>query len=37
MKCAIAEWETLTGMDSTEIGCTCCGVPHVFTEIDDDD
>ncbi len=27
---AIAEWESITGEDSEEIGCTCCGQPYSF-------
>lgn len=29
-KVAIAEWETITGEDSNEQGCSCCGRPHNF-------
>lgn len=29
---ARAEWEALTGMDSWEGGCPCCGPPHEFRE-----
>ena len=33
---AVAEWERVTGASSTEAGCSCCGVPHTFTEYDAD-
>jgi hypothetical protein len=26
----IAEWESITGQDSYEEGCECCGPPHGF-------
>lgn len=26
----IDEWERITGEDSTEEGCECCGIPHTF-------
>lgn len=30
---AIAEWERVTGQDSTELGCfSCCGPPHEFND-----
>lgn len=32
---AALEWEQLTGHDSTDAGCNCCGQPHTFTEYDD--
>ena len=32
---AAAEWERVTGKDSTDAGCPCCGQPHNFTEYDD--
>lgn len=32
---AVAEWERVTGANSTDAGCPCCGVPHHFTERDD--
>lgn len=28
---AIREWEEATGCDSTDVGCSCCGVPHSFS------
>lgn len=28
---AIDEWESITGQDSTEEGCSCCGEPHYFS------
>lgn len=27
---AIAEWESITGKDADEEGCSCCGRPHYF-------
>ena len=33
---AVAEWEDVTGMSSTDAGCPCCGTPHSFTEYDDE-
>ena len=27
---AVAEWEKVTGLDSTKPGCSCCGQPHCF-------
>jgi hypothetical protein len=27
---AIREWEQVTGKDSTDLGCHCCGAPHSF-------
>ena len=36
MQDAVEEWEWITGMSSTEPGCSCCGQPHYFTEYDDD-
>lgn len=30
---AIAEWERITGQNSTDEGCNCCGEPHSFTFI----
>lgn len=32
---AVAEWERVTGKDSTDAGCACCGQPHYFTAYDD--
>lgn len=29
---AIEEWETITGESSNDLGCSCCGTPHYFTE-----
>ena len=33
---AATEWEKVTGASATDAGCACCGVPHSFTEYDDD-
>jgi hypothetical protein len=33
---AIAEWERVTGLDSSALGCSCCGTPHSFTEYDEE-
>jgi hypothetical protein len=30
MEEAIAEWESVTGLDSEDEGCPCCGEPHNF-------
>lgn len=31
MRDAIDEWESVTGQDSSELGCySCCGPPHRF-------
>lgn len=27
---AIAEWEDVTGENSSDLGCSCCGTPHSF-------
>lgn len=27
---AIEEWESLTGEDARDLGCSCCGPPHQF-------
>ena len=27
---AIEEWEKITGQNSSDEGCNCCGVPHLF-------
>jgi len=27
---AMDEWESLTGLDSSDPGCDCCGPPHAF-------
>lgn len=32
---AVAEWERVTGMSSTDAGCPCCGQPHYFAAYDD--
>lgn len=32
---AAEEWERVTGLRSTDAGCTCCGKPHNFTEYED--
>ncbi len=33
---AIAEWESVTGENSADLGCSCCGPPHsFFLETDD--
>lgn len=37
LKKAIAEWEEILGMDSTDEGCECCGPPHFFSERKDDE
>lgn len=29
---AVAEFEEVTGLDTSAIGCTCCGRPHHFNE-----
>lgn len=29
---AIAEWERVTGQNSNDAGCPCCGEPHYFSE-----
>lgn len=34
MRMAIAEWEDITGENSADLGCSCCGTPHTFTEYD---
>lgn len=31
---AIAEWEDITGSYSNDLGCSCCGTPHSFSEHD---
>lgn len=28
---AIAEWERVTGQNSADLGCACCGAPHSFS------
>ena len=32
---AAEEFERITGLDTTDAGCACCGQPHMFTEYDD--
>lgn len=32
---AISEWEAVTGQNSADLGCSCCGTPHNFTAYDD--
>lgn len=32
---AIAEWETITGERAYDQGCSCCGEPHSFYEVED--
>lgn len=32
---AIAEWERITGANSAELGCSCCGPPHSFSSDDE--
>lgn len=34
---AIEEWENLTGNSATSAGCNCCGQPHYFSLLNDDD
>lgn len=34
---AIEEWEEITGQDPNDEGCSCCGNPHNFWAMDDDD
>lgn len=34
---AIAEWERITGQNSRDPGCSCCGQPHEFYEGDEDE
>ena len=31
---AIDEWTRITGCDSTDEGCPCCGQPHYFSSED---
>ena len=33
---AVSDWERVTGLSSTETGCSCCGPPHNFAEYDED-
>jgi len=28
---AVAEWEDVTGKDSSSLGCSCCRTPHNFS------
>jgi hypothetical protein len=36
MRDAISDWESVTGLRSAELGCSCCGPPHSFTSTTDD-
>lgn len=29
---AIADWESITGQNAWDAGCSCCGQPHNFYE-----
>jgi len=31
---AVKDWERITGLDSCDAGCPCCGQPHNFYEYD---
>lgn len=33
---AVDEWERVTEGCATDAGCPCCGIPHNFTEYDDE-
>lgn len=33
---AETEWETTTGLDSSDPGCPCCGRPHKFSLIEEE-
>lgn len=33
---AIAEWDRITGQNSTTEGCPCCGQPHNFDAYDEE-
>jgi hypothetical protein len=35
LKDAAYEWEKITGLNSTDAGCACCGAPHHFSEYRD--
>ena len=35
LKDTIAEWEAITGQDSSVLGCSCCGPPHRFSGTND--
>lgn len=35
LKMAIAEWEDITGQNSEDQGCHCCGSPHGFYMYDE--
>jgi len=37
LRMAIEEFERVTGQNSSALGCSCCGVPHNFTEYDEND
>lgn len=34
---AIEKWEDITGQYADDQGCPCCGQPHYFYEVNDDD
>lgn len=34
---AIREWEKVTGLTASEVGCGCCGPPHTFSSRGADD
>lgn len=36
MQDAVAEWEKITRLNSTDAGCACCGQPHNFSYYEDD-
>lgn len=31
LRMAISEWEDVTGENSADLGCSCCGTPHSFS------
>ena len=33
---AVERWEAVTNATATDVGCTCCGNPHVFYEYGED-
>lgn len=35
LQTAIDEWERVTGECATDIFCSCCDQPHMFTEVDE--
>lgn len=37
LKEGIAEWERITGQTADAEGCSCCGQPHYFYEVDNDE